>query len=54
MDSKSWYKSKSVWLGVVALAYGLVKGFAGMDFNLEELAAIYAGLTTIFLRFGIN
>jgi len=54
MKSKPFWKSKSVWLGIVACIYGVVKGLTGGTFSIEELTAVYTGLATIFLRLGIN
>lgn len=51
---KKWYLSKTIWMGVIACTYGVLKTFFDGEFNFDELAAIWAGLQTIFLRLGIG
>ncbi|MEM2445773.1 MAG: hypothetical protein QW734_03860 [Candidatus Bathyarchaeia archaeon] len=54
MKGKKWYKSKTIWFGIIACVYGIVKTFIDGEFSTEELAAIWAGLQSIFLRLGIG
>jgi hypothetical protein len=54
MVKKKWYKSKTIWFGVLACVYGVVKTFIDGELNFDELAAIWAGLQSIFLRLGIG
>mgnify|MGYP000172445514 CR=1 FL=1 len=50
---KKWYKSKTILFGILACIYGVIKGIAAGP-GFEELAAIWAGLQTIFLRLGMG
>lgn len=51
---KKWYKSRSIWLGIVACIYGIAKAFIDGSFNTDELAFIFGGLEAIFIRLGIG
>ena len=52
METKSFWKSKMFWLGVIELATGLL-GYAGVVVAGSE-PFTWAGLATIVLRFLSN
>jgi len=53
-DSKPWYESRTVWLGVITVVLALgfaVNGVATRDLSMETILMLISGLTTVFLRF---
>lgn len=45
------FKSKTVWLGILSSAWGLVQGFmAAGDFSREAVTALGTGILIIALR----
>ena len=52
MEPKKWYLSKSVWVGVVTLIYGILfeTGTIGTEINEATLATVL-GIIIVILRF---
>ena len=50
-DSKSWYKSKTVWGGLVALAGGLASLF-GLETDAASSEAAASALTDMAIAIG--
>lgn len=51
MESKSWYSSKTVWGGLIALVSGLL-GIAGITISPEEQELIIMSVTAIASSIG--
>ena len=48
-SNKPWYRQKTFWAGVIAIAGGLVKGFCDGDWD-QAVKMIVAGFIAISLR----
>ena len=50
MNRKSWYQSKSVWLGVLIVAGGIAEYLAGVPAG-AAIGTIVAGCLSVIVRF---
>ena len=50
MNGKPWFKSRTVWLGVLEIAGGIAEFIAGLPAEASA-ATIVAGIVTIIIRF---
>lgn len=50
MESKNWWKSKLIWLGVLEIAIGVVNYVATLDPGTSA-SAVIAGVLTIIFRY---
>ena len=48
--SKSWYTSKTIWLGMLIIAGGIAEYIAGLPSGASA-ATIIAGCLTVVIRF---
>ena len=52
MDGKVWYLSKSIWVGLITLIWGLLQYFGVVDQALTpETLATVLGVVIVILRF---
>lgn len=47
---KSWYKSKTVWLGILIVAGGIAEYIAGLPAG-ASIPTIIAGIIAVIVRF---
>lgn len=50
-ESKKWYKSKSIWVGVITLGWGVLEYFGVVNSGLTpETTATILGILVVVLR----
>ena len=53
MRDKEWYKSKTIWAGVVLVVYGVLSA-AGMNLPTELIITLASGLGLVGVRQAIG
>jgi len=53
MESKKWYMSKALWLGVLIVAGGIAEYIAGLPTGVS-IPTMIAGIISIVVRFLTN
>ena len=53
MEDKIWWKSRTVWAGVIIAAYGIANSFTDLSAYTELIISVASGLGIVGIRSAI-